>query len=159
MFRSLLRSSGSVLACYRVWGIDCSSVCMGPFEGGSHYLRFLLHSFSLVQLSSVAQSGSTLCDPMDCSTPGLPVHCQLPEFTQTHVHWVSDAVQPSYPLSSPSPPAFNFSQHQGLFKWVSSLHQVQLYIHPLFFRFFLAKSLLNIEMSSQLVLISYLFRM
>ena len=61
---------------------------------------------------------------MDCSTPGLPVHHQLPEFTQTHVHWVSDAIQSIHPLSSPSPPTFNLSQHQGLFKWVSSLHQV-----------------------------------
>ena len=61
---------------------------------------------------------------MDCSMPGLPVHHQLLEFTQTHVHWVGDAMQPSYPLPSPSPPAFNLSQHQGLFKWVSSLHQV-----------------------------------
>ena len=61
---------------------------------------------------------------MDCSMPGLPVHHQLPEFTQTHVHWVSDAIQPSHPLSSPSPPAFNLSQHQGLFKWDSSSHQV-----------------------------------
>ena len=58
-----------------------------------------------VQFSSVAQSCPTLCDPMNCSTPGLPVHHQLPEFTQTHVHWVSDAIQPSHPLSSPSPPA------------------------------------------------------
>ena len=77
-----------------------------------------------VQFSSVTQSCSTLCDPMDCSTPGLPVHHQLPEFTQTHVHWVGDAIQPSHPLSSPSPPVLNLSQHQGLFKWVSSLHQV-----------------------------------
>ena len=76
------------------------------------------------QFSSVAQSCLTLCDPMDCSTPGLPVHHQLPEFAQTHVHWVGEAIQPSHPLSSPSPPAFNLSQHQGLFKWVSSLHQV-----------------------------------
>ena len=66
---------------------------------------------------------SDSCDPMDHSTPGLPVHHQLPEFTQTHVHWVSDAIQPSHPLSSPSPPAFNLPQHQGLFKWVSSSHQ------------------------------------
>ena len=71
------------------------------------------------QFSSVAQPCSTLCDPMDCNTPGLPVHHQLPEFTQTHVHWVSDAIQPSHPLSSLSPPAFNLSQHQGLFQWVS----------------------------------------
>ena len=65
-----------------------------------------------------------LCDPMDSSTPGFSVHHQLPELTHTHVHWVSDAIQPSYPLSSPSLPAFNLSQHQGLFQWVSSLHQV-----------------------------------
>ena len=74
--------------------------------------------------SSVAQSCLTLCDLMDCSTPGLPVHHQLLESTQTHVHWVSDAIQSSYPLSSPSPPALNLSQHQGLFQWVSSSHQV-----------------------------------
>src|SRR5574342_282107 len=61
---------------------------------------------------------------MNCSTPGLPVHHQLPEFTQTHVHWVGDAIQPSHPLSSPSPPTFNLSQHQSLFQGVSSLHQV-----------------------------------
>ena len=61
---------------------------------------------------------------MDCSIPGLPVHHQLLELTQTHVHWVSDGIQPSHPLLSPSPPAFNLSQHQGLFKWVSSLYQV-----------------------------------
>ena len=77
-----------------------------------------------VQFSSVTQSCPILCDPIDCSTPGLPVHQQLLEFTQTHGHWVSDAIQPSHPLSSPSPPTFNLSQHQGLFKWVSSLHQM-----------------------------------
>ena len=77
-----------------------------------------------VQFSSVTQSCLTLCDPMNRSTPGLPVHHQLPEFTQTHVHWVGDAIQPSHPLSSPSPPSLNLSQHQGLFKWVSSSHQV-----------------------------------
>ena len=76
-----------------------------------------------VQFSSVSQSCPTLCDPMDWSMPGLPVHRQLPEFTQTHVHWVGDAIQPSHPLLSPSPPAFNLSQHQGLFQWVSSSHQ------------------------------------
>ena len=70
------------------------------------------------------QSCPTLCDPMDCSTPGLPVHHQFPEFTQTLVHWVGDAIQPPHPLSSPSSPTFNLSQHQGLFKWVSSSHQV-----------------------------------
>ena len=66
----------------------------------------------------------TLCDPMDCSKPGFPVHHQLPELTQTHVHWVGDAIQPSYPLSSPSPSTFNLSQQQGNFQWVSSSHQV-----------------------------------
>ena len=84
------------------------------------YWGFLIH----IQFSSVAQSCPTLCDPMDYSTPGLPVRRQLPEFTQTHVHWVGDAILPSHPLLSPSPPAPNPSQHQGLFQWVSSLHQV-----------------------------------
>ena len=78
----------------------------------------------LVQFSSVAQSCPTLCDPMNRSTPGLPVHHQLPEFTQTHIHRVSDAIQPSHPLSSPSPLASNPSQHQGLFQWVNSSHEV-----------------------------------
>ena len=77
-----------------------------------------------VQFSSVAQSCPTLCNPMNRSTPGLPVHHQLPEFTQTHVHRVGDAIQPSHPLSSPSPPAPNPSQHQGLFQWVNSSHEV-----------------------------------
>ena len=72
--------------------------------------------YSPVQFSSVAQSCLILCDPMNCSTPGLPVHHQLPEFTQTHAHRVGDAIQPSHPLSSPSPPALNPSQHQGLFQ-------------------------------------------
>ena len=76
------------------------------------------------QFSSVTLSCPTLWNPMDCSTPGLPVYHQLLELAQTHVHWVSDAIQLSHPLSSPSPPVFNLSQHQGLFQWVSSLHQV-----------------------------------
>ena len=88
----------------------------------SHSHAFLLSWF--LQFSSVAQSYLTLCDPMNCSMPGLPVHHQLLEFTQTHVHWVGDAIQPSHPLSSPSSPAPNPSQHQGLFKWVSSSHEV-----------------------------------
>ena len=86
----------------------------------SHYLR----CNASVQFSSVAQSCLTLCDPKNHSMPGLPVHHQLPEFTQTHVHWVSDAIQTSHPLSSPFPPAPNSSQHQSLFQWVSSSHQV-----------------------------------
>ena len=73
---------------------------------------------------SLAQSCPTLCDPVDCSTPGFPVLRYIPEFAQTHVHWVGDAVQPSHPLLSPSPPAFNLSQHQGLYQWVGSSHQV-----------------------------------
>ena len=77
-----------------------------------------------VQFSSVAQLCPTLCEPMDCSMPGLPVHHQLLEPAQTHVHWVGDAIQPSHLLSSPPPPTFNLSQHQGLFQWVSSLHRV-----------------------------------
>ena len=72
-----------------------------------------------LQFSSVAQSSPTLCEPMNCSTPDLPVHHQLPEFTQTHVHRVGDAIQPSHPLSSPSPPAPNPSHHQSLFQWVN----------------------------------------
>ena len=76
------------------------------------------------QFSSVTQLCPTLCNPMNRSMPGLPVHYQLPESTQTHVHRVGDAIQPSHPLSSPSPPALHLSQHQGLFKWVSFSHQV-----------------------------------
>ena len=88
---------------------NCSRVIRGIFQ---------------VQFSSVAQSCLTLCEPMNYSTPGFPVHHQLLELTQTHVLRVSDAIQPYHPLSSPSPPAFNLSQHQGLFQWVSALHQV-----------------------------------
>ena len=77
-----------------------------------------------VQFSSVAQSCPILCDSMNRSTPGLPVHHQLPEFTQTHVHWVNDVMKPSHPLSSPSPPTPNPSQHQSLFQWVNSSHEV-----------------------------------
>ena len=80
--------------------------------------------FLSVQFSSVAQLCLTLCDSMNLSTPGLPVHHQLPEFTQTHVHQVSDAIQPSHPLSSPSPPAPNPSPHQSFFQWVNTSHEV-----------------------------------
>ena len=78
----------------------------------------------IIQFSSVPQSCLTLCDPMDFSTPGFPVHHWLLELTQTHVHWVGDAVQPSHPLLFPSPPAFNLYQYQGLFKWVNSSHEM-----------------------------------
>ena len=84
--------------------------------------KFLYSSVS--QFNSVAQSCPTLCNPKDSSTPGFPVQHQLPEFTQTHVYRIGDAIQPSHPLSFPSPPAFNLSQHQGLFQWVSSSNQV-----------------------------------
>ena len=80
-----------------------------------------MHQF---QFSSVLQSCLTLCDTMNCSRPGLPVHHQLQKSTWTHIHWVGDAIQPSHHLLSPSPPALNLSQHQGLFKWVNSSHQV-----------------------------------
>ena len=91
-----------------------------------YFVLLLLHLLLLVttlgfQLSSVAQSCPTLCDPVNCSTPGLPVYHQLPEFTQTHAHRVGDAIQQSHPQSSPSPPAPNLSQHQSLFQWVNSL--------------------------------------
>ena len=76
------------------------------------------------QFSSIAQSCPTLCNPMNHSILGLPVHHQLPEFTQTHAHRVGDAIQPSHPLLSPSPPAPNPSQHQGLFRWVNSSHEM-----------------------------------
>ena len=86
--------------------------------------KLLNYQLSDIQFSSVAQSCPTLCDPMNCSTPGLPVHHKLPGFTQTHVYRVGDAIQPSHPLSSPSPPAPNPSQRQGLFQWINSSHEV-----------------------------------
>ena len=107
--------------CVCVWVWDCEH------EIGITSLSWsLLRTFfsDSVQFSSIAQSCPTLCDPIDGRMPGLPVHHQLLEFTQTHVHWAGDAIQPSHPLSSPSPPAFNLSQHQALFKWVSTSHQV-----------------------------------
>ena len=82
------------------------------------------HPTHVHQFNSVTQSCPTLCDPMDCSMPGFPVHHQLQELIQTHVHRVSDAIQPSHPLLPPSPFAFNLSHHKGFFKWVSSSHQV-----------------------------------
>ena len=90
----------------------------------SHVWLFAIPWTVAHQFSSVAQLCPILCDPMDCSMPGLTVHHQLPDFTETHVHRVGDAIQPSQPLSSPSLPTFNLSQHQSLFKWVSSSYQV-----------------------------------
>ena len=91
----------------------------------AHVLQLCMFTLpSSVQFSSSAQSCQSLCDPMSCSTPGLPVHHQIQEFTQTHAHRVSDAIQPSHPLSSPSPPAPDPSQHQRLIQWVNSSHEV-----------------------------------
>ena len=104
------------------WVTLCYQTNLGCRFGASAESCAIFRNSS--QFSSVAQSCPTLCDPMDCSTPGRPVHHLLPESTQTHVLWVSDATQPSHPLSSPSPPALNLSQHQRLFKWVSSSLQV-----------------------------------
>ena len=84
----------------------------------NHCIWICILTRSTIQVSSVTQSCPTFCEPMDCSMSGFPVHHQLPELLQTHVYWVGDVIQPSHPLSSPSLPAFNLSQHQGLFKWV-----------------------------------------
>ena len=96
----------------------------GRISGASEFIISSHMQHSVSSVNSVAQLCLTLCSPVNCSTPGLSVHHQLPEFTQTPVHRVGDAIQPSHPLSSPSPPAPNLSQHQGLFQWVNSLHEV-----------------------------------
>ena len=93
-------------------------------EGSYFNIVKAIYDKLTVQFSSVSQSCPTPCDPMNHSTPGLPVHHHLPEFTQTHVHQVGDVIQPSHPLSSPSPPAPNPSQHQGLFQSINSSHEV-----------------------------------
>ena len=106
-----------------VYGVSQSwTRLMGLSSSSSSSCLFNLYAES-VQFSSVTQSCPTLCDPMNRSTPGLPVHHQLPEFTQTHVHWVGDAIQPSPPVLSPSPPAPNPSQHQSLFQWANFSHE------------------------------------
>ena len=102
-----------------VYGVAQSRTRLKQLSSGSSSNRHYS-----VQFSSVSQSCLTLCNHMDCSTPGFPVHHQLPEFAQTYVHQVSDAIQPSHPLLSTSPPAFSLSKHQGLFQWVSSSHLV-----------------------------------
>ena len=116
-------------------GVGSLSLLQGIFltqksnQGFLYYRQILYHlsyqgsPIFINQFRLVTQSCLTLCDPTDCSTPGFPVHRQLPQLAQTYVHWVGDAIQPSPPLSSPSPPAFNLFQHQGLFQWVTSLHQ------------------------------------
>ena len=117
--------------CAAVHGVAKSQTWLSYWTTTTLILRILIDHLWVLgcfpvqsSSSSVTESCLTLCDPMNCSTPGLPVHHQFLEFIQTHVHWVDDAIQPSHPLSSPSPPALGLSQHQGLFQWVSSLHQV-----------------------------------
>ena len=114
--RHWLLCMGTDLIWDNCWGLE------SPTLAGETCQLQIVFAMGSVQFSSVAQPCPILCNPMNCSMPGLPVH--LLEFTQTHIHWVSDAIQPSHPLSSPSPPAFNLSQHQGLFKWVSCSHQM-----------------------------------
>ena len=101
--------------------IKCTSLCQS--HNSTHVLISLPAFSTLFSISSVSQSCLTHCDPMDWSMPGFPVHHQLPELAQTHVHRISEAIQISHLLSSLSPPAFNFPQHQGIFQWVSSSHQ------------------------------------
>ena len=102
----------------------CASVWILELLFPIFYIIYLLTNYYVYQFSSVTQSCPTLCDPMNCSTPGLPIHHQPQEFTQTHVLWVGDAIQPSHRLLPPSPPAPNPSQHQSLFQWVNSSHEV-----------------------------------
>ena len=101
--------------------IACKVVSMCMYACVHTHLQVLQQSD---QIRSVAQLCPTLCDPVNRRTPGLPVHHQLLEFTQTHIHQVSDAIKPFHPLSSPSPPAPSPSQHQGLFQWINSSHEV-----------------------------------
>ena len=109
------------LACCSPWGhkeLDTTEW----LNNNNIYIKY--SEISCCCCFSLTESCPTLCDPMDCTTPGFPVLHHLPEFAQTHVHWVGDAIQLSYSMSSPSPPVFNLSQYQGLFPWVGSLHQV-----------------------------------
>ena len=110
--------------CY--WLLHCADLFLIVLQVCLSYYNLFVcfNQFSFLEkFSSVTESCPTLCSPMDCSMPGFSVHHQLSELAQTHAHWVSDAVQPSHPLSSPSP-AFDLSQHQDIFQWVSSSHQV-----------------------------------
>ena len=120
-----LLDSPLVSGCYSLCSAQVTALLLLSLKELHHSLLFCLnpaHTFLLVHFSSVAQSCPTLCDPTNRSMPGLPVHHQLPEFTQTHVHSVSDAIQPSHSLSSPSPPAPNSSSSESfpmsqLFAW------------------------------------------
>ena len=119
-FLQVVVNSFILIGLYLPWGENTQFI--NPFS--CIHLSSFQRGTSLVQFSSVAQSCRTLCDPINLNMPVFPVHHQLLESTQTNAHCVGDAIQPSHPLSSPSPPALNLSQHQGLFKWVSSSHQV-----------------------------------
>ena len=103
---------------------DITLEMVNPLKLSHRLSNWWLKEILELVFSSVAQPCPTLCDPMNCSRPSLPVHHHLPEFTQIHVHRVRDAIQPSHPLSSPSPPVPNLSQHQSLFQWVNSSHEV-----------------------------------
>ena len=112
-----------------IWSCNSTSGDISGENANSKRCMHLCVHYSTIYdsqhiFSSVAQLCLTLCDPMECCKPGFPVHHQPPELAQTHVHWVSDDIQPSHPPSSPSPSAFNHSQHQGLFQWVHFSHQV-----------------------------------
>ena len=117
-----------LLSCIRLLATPWTAACQTPlsirFSRQEYWSGVPLPSRNLLQYSSVTQSCPTLCDPMNHSSPGLPVHHRLPEFTQTHIHRVRDTIQPSHLLSSPSPPAPNPSQHQSLFQSVNSSHEV-----------------------------------
>ena len=121
-FRRIVQQVGRTHVC----DVMCS--CTAELLLSKYFLQMLKYNCGSLcggqSVTSVTQSCLTLCDPMNCSTPGLPVHHQLLEFTQTHIHWVGDAIQPSHPLSSPYPPDLNPSQDQSLFQWVNSSHQV-----------------------------------
>ena len=132
---SSARGTAGIEISYLIWRVQCKLKRRGPWfkkcqDFQDRKSRALNREQDLLRASLVASVQfshsvvSTLCDPMNCSTPGLPVHHQLLEFTQTHIHRVGDAIQPSHPLSSPSPPAFNLAQYQGLFQLVGSSHQV-----------------------------------
>ena len=122
--QSVVYSHNKILFSHKKWSTVMSHKLKEPWKHDNNNKWKKTGKNRLHQFSSVAQSCLTLCDPMNCSIPGLPLHHQLLEFTQTHIHRVGDAIQPSHPLSSPSPPAPNPSQHQSLFQWVNSSHEV-----------------------------------
>ena len=129
MIQQMLAMWSLVLCLYKsilhIWKFFVHIVLKPSLENFEHYFASMWNECNcVVQFSSVAQSCPTFCNPRNRSMPGLLVHHQLLESTQTHVHWVGDAIQPSHPLSSPSPSALNLSQHQGLCQRISSSHQV-----------------------------------